>query len=44
MNSAASTTASHVAYLAAARQWPVITGEADQLRALYPDIEVEDLP
>jgi hypothetical protein len=40
----ASTTAGHVAYLAAARQWPVITGEPDRLRALFPDIELEDLP
>ncbi|MFD3889952.1 hypothetical protein [Streptomyces microflavus] len=44
VDTAASTAAGHVAYLAAARQWPVITGEPDRLRALYPDIEVEDLP
>ncbi|GHI98044.1 hypothetical protein [Streptomyces olivaceus] len=43
-DSRASTTAGHVAYLAAARQWPVITGEPDRLRALYPDIETESLP
>ncbi|MGW1819100.1 hypothetical protein ACWCQM_36755 [Streptomyces sp. NPDC002125] len=42
--SEAGTAAGHVAYLAAARQWPVITGEPDRLRALYPDIELEDLP
>lgn len=40
----ASTTAGHVAYLAAARQWPVITGDPERLRALYPDIETETLP
>ena len=40
----ASTTAGHVAYLAAARQWPVITGDPERLRALYPDIETEALP
>ncbi|RPK32413.1 hypothetical protein EES39_38665 [Streptomyces sp. ADI92-24] len=44
VNSAASTTAGHVAYLAAARQWPVVTAEPDRLLALYPDIEVEALP
>ncbi|MFF2926619.1 hypothetical protein ACFVTP_30130 [Streptomyces celluloflavus] len=44
VNSAATTTAGHVAYLAAARQWPVVTGEPDRLLALYPDIEVEALP
>ncbi|MEU3218704.1 hypothetical protein [Streptomyces sp. NPDC006971] len=44
LDSEAGTTAGHVAYLAAARQWPVITGEPERLRALYPDIELEDLP
>lgn len=39
-----SVTAGHVAYLAAARQWPVITGDPKRLRALYPDIETEALP
>ncbi|MDH6711218.1 hypothetical protein P3T27_007971 [Kitasatospora sp. MAA19] len=38
------TTAGHVAYLAAARQWPVISADPDRLRALYPDIEIEVLP
>ncbi|GHH54807.1 hypothetical protein [Streptomyces candidus] len=44
VDTGAGTAAGHVAYLAAARQWPVITGEPDRLRALYPDIELEDLP
>ncbi|MFI8944116.1 hypothetical protein [Streptomyces syringium] len=44
IDSEAGTAAGHVAYLAAARQWPVITGEPDRLRALYPDVELEDLP
>jgi len=44
LDSEAGTAAGHVAYLAAARQWPVITGEPNRLRALYPDIELEDLP
>ncbi|MGA5643333.1 hypothetical protein ACPCTN_31905 [Streptomyces cinereoruber] len=44
VGSEAGTAAGHVAYLAAARQWPVITGEPDRLRVLYPDIELEDLP
>jgi hypothetical protein len=43
-SSPADVTAGHVAYLAAARQWPVITGAPDRLRALYPDIETEALP
>ncbi|MEO3753479.1 hypothetical protein [Streptomyces sp. B6B3] len=38
------TTAGHVAYLAAARQWPVITSAPTPLRTLYPSIEVETLP
>jgi hypothetical protein len=38
------TTAGHVAYLAAARQWPVITAAPEPLRRLYPDIEVQTLP
>ncbi|MGR6998803.1 hypothetical protein ACU686_12850 [Yinghuangia aomiensis] len=38
------TTAGHVAYLAAARQWPVVTAVPGQLRVLYPDVEVEALP
>ncbi|KUF17341.1 hypothetical protein [Streptomyces silvensis] len=42
--SRASTTAGHVVYLAAARQWPVITSEPERLRALHPDIETEALP
>jgi len=37
-------TAGHVAFLAAAREWPVITGDSARLRALYPTIEVESLP
>lgn len=40
----AATTAGHVAYLAAARQWPVITSAPEPLRTLYPDIEVQSLP
>jgi hypothetical protein len=40
----ATTTAGHVAYLAAARQWPVITAAPGPLRELYPDIEVQTLP
>jgi hypothetical protein len=40
----ADTTAGHVAYLAAARQWPVVTGDPDRLCALYADIETEALP
>ncbi|MGP3749980.1 hypothetical protein [Streptomyces sp. IBSNAI001] len=38
------TTAGHVAFLAAAREWPVISADGGRLRALYPDIEVEALP
>ncbi|MDW8804378.1 hypothetical protein P1P68_06115 [Streptomyces scabiei] len=41
---AADLAAGHVAYLAAARQWPVVTGHPDRLRALYPEIETEALP
>jgi hypothetical protein len=41
---AADTTTGHVAYLAAARRWPVVTGAPDRLRALYTDIETEALP
>ncbi|MDT0310179.1 hypothetical protein RM780_24960 [Streptomyces sp. DSM 44917] len=38
------TTLGHVAYLAAARQWPVITAAPDPLRTLYPAIAIELLP
>ncbi|MET9934814.1 MULTISPECIES: hypothetical protein [unclassified Streptomyces] len=37
-------TAGHVAFLAAAREWPVISGDSIRLQALYPGIEVEPLP
>ncbi|MDT0346244.1 PIN domain-containing protein [Streptomyces litchfieldiae] len=37
-------TPGHVAYLAAARQWPVITMTPEPLRALYPSIAIELLP
>jgi PIN domain nuclease of toxin-antitoxin system len=40
----AATTLGHVAYLAAARQWPVITAAPGPLRALYPSIAIEHLP
>lgn len=40
----ADVTAGHVAYLAAARQWPVVTADPDRLRALYPGVEIEPLP
>ncbi|WP_062205343.1 hypothetical protein [Streptomyces sp. NBRC 109706] len=40
----AATTPGHVAYLAAARQWPVITASPEPLRTLYPAIDVELLP
>ncbi|SOD60328.1 hypothetical protein SAMN06297387_10292 [Streptomyces zhaozhouensis] len=38
------TTPGHVAYLAAARQWPVITATPDPLRTLYPAIDLVLLP
>ncbi|MDT0266805.1 hypothetical protein RM844_10925 [Streptomyces sp. DSM 44915] len=38
------TTPGHVAYLAAARRWPVITATPEPLRALYPSIGLELLP
>ncbi|WP_031102497.1 hypothetical protein [Streptomyces sp. NRRL S-146] len=37
-------TMGHVAFIAAAREWPVISGAGARLRALYPDVEIEDLP
>lgn len=37
-------TTGHVAFIAAAREWPVISGSGARLRALYPDVEIEDLP
>ncbi|ONK14661.1 hypothetical protein [Streptomyces sp. MP131-18] len=40
----AATTPGHVAYLAAARQWPVITTAPGPLRTLYPAIAIELLP
>lgn len=43
-HSPAGTTEGHVAYLAAARRWPVITADPGPLRRLYPDIEIETLP
>ncbi|MDB1090384.1 hypothetical protein PJ985_22810 [Streptomyces sp. ACA25] len=43
-HSPAGTTEGHVAYLAAARQWPVITAAPERLRKLYPGIRIEPLP
>ena len=40
----ADTTTGQVAYLAAARQWPVITAAPEPLRALYPNLMLEVLP
>lgn len=40
----ASTAAGHVAFFAAERGWPVVSAVHDELRALYPDIEIERLP
>ncbi|WP_049580897.1 hypothetical protein [Streptomyces sp. SBT349] len=40
----APTTHGHVAYLAAARQWPVITSDPGPLRTLYPAVMIEAMP
>jgi len=36
--------AAHVAYSAHRRGWPVVTTRPARLRALVPDLEIEDLP